>query len=251
MKKKRIKFINIMSFFIMFIVVIYISLVLILFDRKYLITEKIFKSALSSFNSYLIDILYKKDNTNLNYISSRIIYLENENKLLRKESKLINNNKKYILSDVINHSNQYWFNKLDINYGYKKGIKKDNPVITSSGLVGFIDKVNKNTSKVKLLTSVNKNYVIPVIIEKDNTYISGVLNKYNYHKNSFTVTNIKSDSNISIGDKVLLSGNELYNGIYIGKIKNIKSDNYGLTKTASVLPGVDFNNLLFVSVVVK
>ena len=157
----------------------------------------------------------------------------------------------YVIGEITNHTAKNWFNIVEISKGYNDGIKKDDAVINSEGLVGFVSKVSGKMSEVKLLTSVSQNNMLSVTIETNDGYVAGVLSDYDVNTGLFKVDGVMSKSNILAGDKVTLSGydNESYKGIYVGMVVKEESSNYGLNKTIWVESSVNFDDLMFVAVV--
>ena len=247
--KKNINIKKIITIIVVIIFLLYTSLVLLISNRRYFYIEKVFKSISSSINTFIINKCYSVNNYSANFVSSRIKYLEKENESLRDEVEVNKNQKELILSEVVNHKSKTWYDTIMINNGYRKNIKKDNPVINHLGLVGFISKTGRDISEVKLLTNISN---IPVLIEAKEGEIPGIISSYDEDKNVFKIDNITNKTDISYGDMVVLSGyeNDKYKGIYVGRVIKNESSNYGLSKSILVKPGVDFNDLLFVSVVV-
>ena len=248
--KDKLTYKEILKIVISIVFIIYISLSVAISNRKYLYIESILKNISSSINTYFIDKCYMNSKSD-NLIKYKKEALKKENNALRKELSLNKENNNYVLSEIVNHTSINWFNTMTINKGYKWDIKKDNPVVNSDGLVGFITKTGKNVSEVELLTNVSKSNSIPVIIENSDGYIAGMLTSYNIKKDLFKITDITYKQGSLENKKVYLASydNNLYNGIYIGTITNEKVSNYGLTKDCYVKSSVNFNDLLFVSVV--
>lgn len=244
-KKKMITFIVITMF------VIFVCSTLTLINRKYFFIEKVFKNVSSLVNSYIISNVYSTNSFSENLVSSKINYLQKENNELRKNLELQEKNDDYVIGEITNHTAKNWFNIVEISRGYNDGIKKDDAVINSEGLVGFVSKVSGKMSEVKLLTSVSQNNMLSVTIETNDGYVAGVLSDYDVNTGLFKVDGVMSKSNILAGDKVTLSGydNESYKGIYVGMVVKEESSNYGLNKTIWVESSVNFDDLMFVAVV--
>ena len=251
--KKNINLKRIMTIIVIVIFLLYTSLVLLISNRKYFFVEKVFKSISSNINTFLINNSYKVNPYSLNTTSLRIKYLEKENESLRREIDASKVSSKYLVSEVTNHKSKTWFDKVTINNGYRKKVENDLPVINSYGLVGFISKTGRDISEVSLLTSVGKNKKIPILIETEEGTIAGVLSSYDNKKDLFKITDVTNKMNVSEGSIVSLAGyeNETYKGIYIGRVVEEENSNYGLSRTIWVKSSVNFNDLLFVSVVVK
>lgn len=155
-----------------------------------------------------------------------------------------------INSTIVSRNKSYWFNTITIDKGSSSGIEKNMAVITKNGLIGKISSVSKKSSEVKLITSDDINFKVSITIkinEKDNF---AILNGYDKKSGLITATGIDKTTNISKGDQVLTSGlGELFPaGIYIGEVKDIKSDKYNLSKTVYIKTKQNFNDIHYVTV---
>ncbi|MEE0699049.1 MAG: rod shape-determining protein MreC [Bacilli bacterium] len=244
--RKSVVVVIIVSIFVFFI-----SSCLVLANREYLFIEKGFKGLSGRINSFFINNTYAVNNASNNVVNAKNKELEKENNELRKTLGLKEINANYTTAEVVNHAAQDWFNKVDINKGYEDGVVKGLPVVNPSGLVGFISKTSKHVSEVKLLTAVNEDNMIPVMIDGSDGQVAGVLSEYDALKRVFKVTGVKSKNNVLKGANVVLSGydNEAYKGIYVGKVTGEEISNHGLSKTIMVSTDVNFDDLMFVSVV--
>lgn len=244
-KKNFITFIVVSLFFLFF------SLALIFSDRNFLFIESKLHELSSMVNKYFINHLYSDNNFKNNIISSKVDYLQYENNALRGALSLKEENTNYIICEVVNHTSFHFLNKIDVSKGYKDNIKKGFAVVNSNGLIGFISKTSKNISEVELLTSVNENKMISVVIEDENEKIAGVLSDYDQDKEMFKVSEVITKKESLKGLHVSLSGynNETYKGIYVGTVEDEQISNYGLSKTVWVKSDVSFDDLLFVAVV--
>lgn len=241
---------NILIFIVVFIFVIYISVLLTVSNRKYLFLESAFKNASAKINEFFIDKVYSTKNYSNKMINSKIKYLQDENNDLRKALDFKKRNENYLIAEVVNHTSKTWFNKVSINKGYNSNIKKDSLVVNENGLVGFIGKVSKNQSEVKLITSVSDDNMLSVFVEAQGEAASGMLSYYDNKSDLFKVESITSKAEIKKGDCVVLSGfdNPLYKGIYVGAVVKEETDDYGLSRTVWVKSDVNFNDLMFLGV---
>ena len=235
---------NILIFIVLFIFIIYIS------NRKYLFIENAFKNVSTKINEFFIDKVYSTKNYSNKMINSKIKYLQDENNDLRKALDFKEKNENFLIAEVVNHTSKTWFNKVSINKGYNSNIKKDSLVVNENGLVGFIGKVSKNQSEVKLITSVSDDNMLSVFVEAQGEAASGMLSYYDNKSDLFKVESITSKAEIKKGDSVVLSGfdNPLYKGIYVGAVVKEETDNYGLSRTVWVKSDVNFNDLMFLGV---
>ncbi|MDD3392237.1 MAG: rod shape-determining protein MreC [Bacilli bacterium] len=159
----------------------------------------------------------------------------------------------YVNATVINRNIGYWFNNITIDKGSNEGIEIGMPVIVSSGLVGKVTKVTNFTSTVKLITTEDTNNKISVKINIDGNYIYGILSSYDETNNVFLVDGIAENDNIEIGSLVVTSGLSDYypSGIVVGKVTNIETDNFDLAKTLEVTPQINYDDLSYVTVLIK
>lgn len=156
----------------------------------------------------------------------------------------------YLNAAVINRNLGYWYDTITINKGSKDGIKKDMAVITSKGLVGKITKTTSFNSEVKLITSSNSNNRISVIIDNNGEKSYGILSGYDEKKNLLTVEGISDNKEIKENSIAYTSGlNDLFpSGIRVGIVKDVKKDNYGLSKIVYIEPVSNLGELNVVSI---
>ena len=183
------------------------------------------------------------------------IDLDDKNNRIEELSNLINinNDSKYKLihTNIIVRNAGLWYQTLTLDKGFDYNIKKHNVVINSDGLVGIIDKVSKHTSTVKLLTSVNENYKIGVLIENEGDIIYGILSDF---KNGlFVIRGISYNKEIKKDSLVKSSGldDKMISDINIGVVDSVSKDNLDLEQIVYVRPSVDFNKINYASVMVK
>ena len=140
-----------------------------------------------------------------------------------------------IYKDIYNY-----LNEITIRGGKDQNLK-NNPVIYDNTLVGVIDKVNKNTSIVKLITN-NKSKISVKINEEVGILMmdDGIL----------TVQNISNNSNILVGDHIYTSGIGITKeNIYIGTVKEIKKNTSGIEEVIIVDYQLNIKDLLYVTVI--
>lgn len=156
----------------------------------------------------------------------------------------------YVNATVITRNVMYWYNTLTIDKGSKNGIKKDDAVITSNGLIGKIIKVSNFSSTVKLLTTENINNKISIKINSNETELYGLLYSYDSNNNVYKIEGIEDASSISKGDYVTTTGltNYFPSGILIGHVSRVIKDEYDLNSVVEVTPSVNFDNISFVTV---
>lgn len=166
----------------------------------------------------------------------------------------LNSDKKLINATVIKRSSDYWYNLVTIDKGSKDKIKKGYAVINANGLVGKVINVNKHSSDVKLLISLNSDDFISSSFNYENNEYYGLIDKYDVIKNELIIKNVLGEfdkekiKNINVTTSGL--SDSFSSGLLIGKIKEITKDDFGLSNTIIVKPTVNFESLDIVSVVV-
>ena len=181
--------------------------------------------------------------------------LKEKNRKIEELSNLlninINSNYKLVNANVIVRNVGLWYQTLTLDKGVKNSILKNSMVINSDGLVGLVDKTTKNTSTVKLLTCLNNEFKIGVLIENDNDIVYGILSEF---KNGlFIIRGISYNKVIKKGSVVTTSGleNEMISGVNIGIVDSVSKDNFDLEQIVYVKPSVDFNRINYASIVVS
>lgn len=194
----------------------------------------------------------KEKANNYDLLESKKMELEYQLKEMQEILDLTNvlTKSSYLNATVINRNIGLWYNTITIDKGQKNGIVFGMPVIVEKGLIGRVVKTSNFNSTVKLLTSdeiVNK---ISVKIKNNDDYIFGLLVGYNQKEQVFIVEGIDENVEIEAGSLVTTTGlgNYFPSGIIVGKVKQVKTDNFDLAKIIEVASEVDFNNINYVTV---
>ena len=132
-----------------------------------------------------------------------------------------------------------------IDRGSDQGIRFGMPVITERGLVGRIDAVTANASRVQLIT--DPGAIVNVRIEPSGAdgQLSGSVTS------EITLGMISSDITIESSDLVLTSGlgGTYPTDILVGQILAVRKAPNELFQTATIQPAVDFETLQAVLVI--
>ena len=154
---------------------------------------------------------------------------------------------------VLNRNRMYWFNTITINLGSDAGIEEDMAVISGEGLIGRVQKVSKNTSEVKLITTNDKNSKISVTIQTNDDTIYGIMSGYDNQENLLEISSTNKNIENLEGSKVYTSGmgGIFPSGILIGEVFKIEEDKYDVSKTIKVTPASNFSNFRFVKVLIR
>ncbi len=235
---------NVLIFISVFIFSFFLINSFILIDHNGLTNVNLFKQISGSINSYIIKKMYNV-NINLSNLNNlRINYLEKENEQLKKVLNLKKKNDDFYIGYVINQTSKTWFNKIYIKTDHK--VKEGSVVIDSSGLIGFIKETKKNVSQVNLLNNINDNSSFSVLIKTESEDVLGILCDYDPAKDLFKIKDVIANKKINKNDKVVLKGKD---NIYVGSVVNVENDDYNLSKIVWIKSDVDFDNLLYVIVV--
>ena len=170
------------------------------------------------------------------------------NKINEEYNELLNiNNIKYNstfnlnISKVMYRDIYDYNNYITIYKGSNDNIEKNMAVINEYGLVGIIDKVNKNNSIVKLITNIDSNVSVKI---NDNFGILKVNN------GKLIVSDISNYNDININDKIYTSGlGSIPGDLYVGVVSDISLNNTNIEKIITVKSDVDFNNIKYIAVI--
>ncbi|SFD58155.1 rod shape-determining protein MreC [Lentibacillus persicus] len=158
-----------------------------------------------------------------------------------------------VQATVISRSPERWIEQVTINKGSQDGVEENMAVITAEGMIGKVDAESKFTSTVKLLTGFDQfNRISATVSREDEDDIHGMIEGYDQESNHLLLRVVEeSDFDLEEGELVLSSGmgGVFPAGLPIGEVKEVKPDEYGLTRTAFVEPVADMydiNNVIVV-----
>lgn len=182
-------------------------------------------------------------------LDSLIVENADLKELLKIEEKY--NHFEKVYANVIARGYDNWNETFDINKGLKDGIKLRQTVISEKGLVGYISRVEENTSTVTTILDP----ATSVSVEVSN------INKLALIKGDFglmassevKLVNIPIDTELAEGEKIYTSGiGGLYKkGIPIGIIKEIKNKKNEIDRYAIVETFVKLDSIDMVGVIIK
>ncbi|KGM45550.1 rod shape-determining protein MreC [Neobacillus niacini] len=153
---------------------------------------------------------------------------------------------------VIGRNPDRWHEMIIINKGKTNGIKKNMAVVTAHGLIGKVKTVNQFSSTVQLLSAMDPKNRISAIVQGE-TNVNGLVEGYDKEKKALLIKAIPSGVEIKKGQNVITSGlgGVFPQGLQIGKVIDVKPDQYGLNQTALVKPGADFYDLENIIVITR
>nr|WP_319489632.1 rod shape-determining protein MreC [uncultured Caproiciproducens sp.] len=176
---------------------------------------------------------------------------QQENAQLRKFLELKNENQDFkpVSAAVIGRDPNDLFYNFQIDKGSLAGISVNDPVITESGVVGWISSVNASYSKVTTILSADTKISAIDKVNRDSGVISsdikfadsGIL-KLGY---------LTANTTVKAGDIIVTSG---LGGMYprdllVGTVNSVKNDPYDVSLYAEVTPFVDVKTVRDVMVI--
>lgn len=172
--------------------------------------------------------------------------LQEENQWLKNYLSLATEHPHFQLVDarIIGRETDNYSTVLSLNRGRVHGVKKNMPVITEAGVLGYVKELGldwcKVVSIVETATSVgaytDRGGVLGVVEGEADLREGG----------QCRMTYIDSNADLRIGDRVYTGGGSgsLYpSGLLIGQITSIEADDATRSLTALIQPSIDFTNL--------
>ncbi len=171
--------------------------------------------------------------------------LKDENARLWKYYNITKSNPDFQIlpANVIRRDSNDEFYSFTIDAGTNSGIELQDPVITENGLIGFVSSVNAASGKVT--TVLSPDFQAGALAKKtsDNGIVTG--NSSYSDQGLTTLAKIDAAAKIQKGDIVVSSG---IGGIYpanliVGKVRELRIDEYDATKFAVVEPYEDIKKV--------
>ncbi|MDP4084561.1 MAG: rod shape-determining protein MreC [Bacillota bacterium] len=203
-------------------------------------------------NTYQENKQLKTRVVKLAQLEAKVQQLQKDNKDLRGvlgEKKTLSDLKP-LPATVIGRNPDRWNEIIIIDKGKINGIKQNMAVMTATGLIGKVKSVNQFSSTVQLLSAMDpKNRISAYVQGAANAY--GLVEGYDSDKKLLLVKRIPYDTKLKKGQTVITSGlgGVFPSGLLIGKIVDVKPDQYGLNQTAYVKPGANFYDIQNVIVI--
>ena len=170
--------------------------------------------------------------------------LREENEWLKKFLDIKNKNPDFELADadIISYEAGNYSTVLTLNKGTVHGIKKNMPVITPDGVVGYVSETGLDWCKVaSIIESTSK---VGVYTDRKGV-IGTVEGSVELRAEGKCLMSYDADADIKVGDRVYTSGTgSIYpDGLLIGKITSVEADEATRRLVAVVEPTVDFSSI--------
>lgn len=176
-----------------------------------------------------------------------------ENEWLREFLLFENGAQEHLLIDArtVGRESGDFVTTFTLNKGTKDGIEVGMPVITDTGLVGYIAEAGFNYSKVKTVICNDVN--AGAICARSGAY-GHLEGNFGYSEDSLCKLVLQDGSaDVSVGDVIFTSGvGSVYPyGLRIGTVSRVELDEYDRTLTAYIDTSVDFSEIYRVIVLAK
>lgn len=205
-------------------------------------------------DTYQENAQLKKKLDSMNALQVENETLKQENKQLKQQLSLNKSLTSYtdISAYVISRSPSTWQNQIVISKGSNAGITKGSAVVSDKGLIGRIMEVNKNNSKVELVTTQDDaaDRFAVQLIDNNGQTVNGLITGYDTDTNLLVMGQITSKENVKKGTQVITSGlgGTTPKGLFVGTVEKVVNQQAGLPTKIYIKPAADMTNLNVVTV---
>lgn len=153
----------------------------------------------------------------------------------------------YKAASVIGRDPSPFLHYVIINAGSNAGIRRGMPVVTNQGLVGRIDAVIADASRVQLVTDPGSAVNVRLQSADTDALLVGSVT------GDLALEMISQDIEVQEGDVVLTSGlgGDYPSDLLVGQLINLRKRDYELFQQAAVQSTVDFSRLEIVLVIMN
>lgn len=195
----------------------------------------------------------KTENETLKYslLESQKILDENDSLKQQLEIKKAFVHFKIKTSKIVYREHDNWTQTFKIDIGTNDGVKKNQAVVHTEGLVGYISATSENESVVTTILDPSTSVSVNISTINEPAILKGDLSLKS--ENKLSLTSIPLDAQISINDMLYTSGlGNMYSAsIPVGKIVEIKKNKNDINRSAIVEPCVSIRTISEVGVVVE
>ena len=210
---------------VVYFILLFLSLSFI-FNSNYFHKSKVilFSNSITNYTNEVfenIDWYFELKKINSSLVEENLILKNQLEKFIKKNSidSLENVAFQYQNAKVISNNLSSFKNNLIINKGTKHGLKNEMGVISSTGIVGIIDRTSKNYSSV--MSVLNTESKINAKVKRTSHF--GTLEWNGLRNRDLLLNDIPETADIKIGDSIITGGMSLIfpEGINIGVISDI------------------------------
>ncbi len=182
----------------------------------------------------------------LNIDKSKLIELSIENDNLKKQIGFIEEHTELglIPAKIIGREPTSFLDYIMIDKGSDDEVEKDSAVVSDGFLIGKVSEVDKNQSKIILITS--KDSIVQAMLQ--GSRVQGVLKG---GLSGITLESIPQDVEVATHENVITSGlgGDMMQGLLIGEVISQQSSKAEIFKTLGIRSLVDFSKLELVFVI--
>lgn len=151
---------------------------------------------------------------------------------------------KKVAARIIASDTNNWFYNFIVDKGSEDGIAVGMNVLAGSGLVGIVSETGKNWARIRSIIDDDSNVSGMSIETHDTCMVSGDL-KLMREKGVIRISMISMDAEFKENSEIVTShiSDKYLQGILVGYLHEIKVDSSNMTKTAYLMPAVDFERL--------
>jgi rod shape-determining protein MreC len=148
-------------------------------------------------------------------------------------------------AEVIAYAPTERFKSILINAGMERGVFKNMPVISPSGIVGKTVSADRHSAVVQLLFDPACKVAARLQSSRAQGIVAFLGGRY------LSLTNVPADQNVSVGDSVISSGlgGIFPTGLFIGRVKDFRVKEGEMFFEIDIEPGTNFSLLEEVFVV--
>lgn len=140
------------------------------------------------------------------------------------------------------------FGSFTINQGSINGVSLYDPVITPSGVVGYVSEVSMAYCKVTTILSPQMKIAAMARRTADIGVVSGTVELA--EQGDCRMYNLASNNAVSLGDFVVTSGGGIFpKGLMIGSVSDVRSEKTDVSVYAVVEPAAEIENLREVMII--
>lgn len=195
----------------------------------------------------------KTENETLKYslLESQKILDENDSLKQQLEIKKAFVHFKIKTSKIVYREHDNWTQTFKIDIGTNDGVKKNQAVVHTEGLVGYVSATSENESVVTTILDPSTSVSVNISTINEPAILKGDLSLKS--ENKLSLTSIPLDAQISINDMLYTSGlGNMYSAsIPVGKIVEIKKNKNDINRSAIVEPCVSIRTISEVGVIVE
>lgn len=154
-------------------------------------------------------------------LEQRLVELEAETHQLKDLLKLKQQYKgQGIAAPVVGRSGDHWWQQATLGLGEQDGIEAGQIVMAPGGVVGYIDSVTPNSSRVLLISDTNSQTGVVISRTRATGYMKGI------RDNRAVMEFFDKVPNVRVGDAVAIShlSQKYPKGLPVGRVESVKLD---------------------------